>query len=69
MPDVTVVVKTDLATAAKMHFFSKEAKVLKENVETNGNWLKNSRHESITSISFCLNCYIWRFNVLYFIIT
>lgn len=40
MPDVTVVVKSDLATAAKMHFFSKEAKVFKENVETNGNWLK-----------------------------
>lgn len=40
MPDVSVVVKSDLTTAAKMHFLSKEANVLKENVETNGNWLK-----------------------------
>lgn len=40
MPDVSVVVKSDLTTAAKMHFLSKEANVLKEYVETNGNLVK-----------------------------
>lgn len=39
-PNVSVAVESDLSTAAKMRFLSKEANVLQEYVERNGNLLK-----------------------------